>query len=790
VIDMSIRQLLLILAARKGTVVLVLLATLASAWAVSVFLPPRYTATATVYIDLRANERLVNPVLPQDHAASYMATQMDIIRSPRVALEVVQTTGRAADPKVREDFQKDTDGAGTIEFWAAEQLLKKLEVRPSRESSVLQVSFVSPDPEDAAKIANAFANTFIATHIRLRTDPAQKSAEIFSDRSQSLRQDLDRAQRQLSEFQRKQGLVVTDEKLDSELARLDQLTRQHTEAQAQTTDARSRQNLALEVTARNTDAGALPEVLANPTIVSLKGELAKQEARMRELEARLGASHPLLEQAQAEVESNRARLRSEIRALVAGFGNALRIAETRETKLGQAVDLQKARVLEMRRARDQAALLARDIEMAQKALESSRDRQANSRLESQIPQTNASVLNPAVPPAKPTFPRLKLNLALAGVLGLLLGGGMAVARENADRRLREMEDLATIPDMPALAEIATIPLPAPHATVARLPMPADVVLHYDDRAAPSPPLLPGPTEPDAGKDAANGPLALPTLERALGAILVQDGKLTSEELERVIAAQHETGDGFLVAAGRLKLLTPDEVSDALARHFDHPRIDADRSQLSRELVTLHTPFAPELEALRALRSQLLLRWFTSAPDHRALAIVGIEEAAGKSFLVANLAVLFAQSGMRTLVVDANLRRPRQHTIFGLGSSLGLSTLLAEQTAPDALRTFPDLPNLAVLPAGLVPPNPQELIARISFVNLIERFSKTFDVILIDTPAMTSCADAQMIAARARGALFVASRGVTRAARARAVARQLAEIGAARVGILLNRHATA
>ena len=276
-------------------------------------------------------------------------------------------------------------------------------------------------------------------------------------------------------------------------------------------------------------------------------------------------------------------------------------------------------------------------------------------------------------------------------------------------------------------------------------------------------------------------------ERSIGALLVDGGKLSSAGAEAVLRHARTHGLRFGDAAVALGMATPTDVQHALAMQFDYPYLAADDASISKEAVAAFAPFSPPVEALRALRTQLMLRWFGTEPAHRALAVVSPARREGRSYVAANLAVVFSQLGERTLLVDADLRAPRQHEIFGLGDRVGLSALLSGRAGDGAIQRIDRLLALSVLPAGATPPNPQELLGRPAFGLLLEELAMRFDVILLDTPAAEVGADLQAVAAVARGVMLVTRRNATRVGAALELTAELRGAGASVVGAVLNDH---
>ena len=282
--------------------------------------------------------------------------------------------------------------------------------------------------------------------------------------------------------------------------------------------------------------------------------------------------------------------------------------------------------------------------------------------------------------------------------------------------------------------------------------------------------------------------AAPRATRTLGAILVDSGQLTAEDAERVLHYQKQHRLRFGEAAVRLGLMNEADIQFALSRQFAYAylrKLPGDTRSLSDELVAAYQPFSSRVEQLRAIRSQLMLRWFDRAEERQVLTIVGAERGEGRTYLAANLAVVFAQLGERTLLVDADMRTPRQHFVFSLENRIGLSTLLAGRLREEAVVRIPDLAGLSILPAGPTPPNPLELLNRLNLEEFMLGVRGIYDVVIVDTPAMSMGEDAAMIAVKTGAALAVARSGATHVAAFTDMVQGLTDAGVAIVGSVLN-----
>jgi chain length determinant protein EpsF len=463
---MSLQLFLAALRARWRLFLLVCGATVLAAAAVSLALPKSYEASALLLVDAsREEQSLSNVFVPPRERVGYMQTQADILTSERVARRAVRDLELAQDPGLREAFA-EAGGAGSIEAWLAETLRRKLELETSQ-SNVIRLRYASPDPELAARVVNGFAQAYIDTMLELRVEPTRQAALWFDEQLKSLRASLEQAQERLTRYHRQEGILSVDERSDVENARLADLSAQLVKAEEQAIELRTREREAQAALGAG-GAERLPEVLASEAVRTLKADLARGEAALGELATQYGPRHPQYARRSAEIRELRARLAAEAGRVVAGVAHSRRQAERRAAELRAALEAQRARLLELKEGRNQLAVLARDVETAQRTYETALQRAVVSQVESRASQTSVALLNPAAAPRKPARPKVVLNVLLALAAGTLLGAGLVVLLEMFDRRVHTRADLAEASAVPLLGELGAwkpargrLALPAP-----------------------------------------------------------------------------------------------------------------------------------------------------------------------------------------------------------------------------------------------------------------------------------------------------------------------------------------
>ena len=438
---MNPSQYLLILKARYKIALLVLFVTVMGSLFIVQNLSKRYSASVTLVVDSRVRDPIAAMLLPNT-----IGTQVEIVKSNRIALKVVNLLKLDTDPTANQQWLASTGGQGKMEDWIADEIRNGLSVKSG--GDLINIEYSASDPTFAAEAANAFAHAYIDATVEMKVEPAKQFANWFSEQGKAQREELETAQSRLSKFQREKGIVSKEESLDTETTKLATLSSQLTTIQELASDARSKQ-LSGEDT--------LPEVMQNSVIAGLRSEINKQEVKLKDAEINIGNNHPQYLRLRSELTELKVRLDSEIRHFTRGFGATRTVNRSKEADLKAAIEAQKRKIFALREERDKLAVLQRDVDAAQRAFDTVATRYSQTNLESNATQANVSILNPAVIPLFPSFPKpLPIMLLLSLGVGSLLGAGAAMLAEMRDRRIRSPNDLAEMLQLPVLGVIRRV----------------------------------------------------------------------------------------------------------------------------------------------------------------------------------------------------------------------------------------------------------------------------------------------------------------------------------------------
>jgi chain length determinant protein EpsF len=450
---MDLQQYWLALKARRKAFFMVFAFTVVAAIVVSLAVPKRYDAVATVLIDAPDPQTMTTEarISPRERAG-YMMTQVELIRSGTVAERVARDLKLAQRPGARDEWESDTGGIGTLDEWLAKKLLEKLKV-DNGAANIISITFSSNDRKYSAAVANAFARAYLETSLEMRTEPSRAAATWFEGQLKALRADVMQAQTRLTAYQKKTGVIGTD-RADIEYTRLAELSTALSGARNGALEAEARYRQAREAASTAGAAAELPEVLSNPYIITVKTALQGAEGRLEDLSRELGKNHPQYQRAALEVQTLRERLNGETKKLIASLGNAAAQAKKREQELGAAVVAQQQRIVQTRDASVEMAVLTRDLESAQRAYDGAMQRYIATKVESRARQTNLALLTPAVEPVEAAAPRIGLISGLSVLIGLLLAAGIVYLLEMTDRRVRSRNDLEQKLAIPSLGNLS------------------------------------------------------------------------------------------------------------------------------------------------------------------------------------------------------------------------------------------------------------------------------------------------------------------------------------------------
>ena len=440
---MNLSHLLAVIRARWVPALTVFLLIVTASILYVIFATRVYTATASILIDSRPDP--VSALLTGGQTSpAVINTQTEIIRSDRVALRVVQNLKLADTADLKAAWEKTGKSGGTLQDWLVNFVETGLDVKTATPgSTVINISYKSADPRFAATVANAYVQAYLETSIELRVDPAKQYSGFFSDQQKAARDALETAQNKLSAFQKEKQIIGSDDHLDLELSRLNALTQNLVTIQQARVDASTRQG-------QIGNASQMAEVLGSGTVSGLKAELSTAELKLQELSSHYGDKNPQVVDAREAVASLRSKIARATNDVTGAVGIDARVSRQREAEISASLDAQRTKVLAMKETRDQAAVLARDVDNAQRAYDQVFARVNQTNLESQNRQSNATVISQASMPVDPSSPKVVASLVI-GIFAAVIGGlGMALLIEQFDKRIRTTSDAIDFLGLPVI----------------------------------------------------------------------------------------------------------------------------------------------------------------------------------------------------------------------------------------------------------------------------------------------------------------------------------------------------
>lgn len=456
-----------VIKSRKWIIIIAFITTVVTTGVGSYRMTPVYESTATLILDYTSS----NPLDMQGTSTSlansmeYIQTQAGIIKSRNVAGRVIDSLGLASNPYIIESFKKTKEKKGILSFlsrwrrqdrreddiktWLTDYLLSYTSVEPERDTRLLNITFKSPNPDFSAQVANAFADVYVQYNLALKISPLKDAVDWLEDKVLSLRESADKADEKLVEYKKETGLISRHDRYNDAMQKFDQLNRELITSEIRYDDIRIKKRQVDELRKKG-GVDSLPEVISNSLIQNLKTENMRLAKRLSELSDKVGINHPQYIQAQSELRTIREKITAEIKNIVAAIENEYHSAAKRREALTRAVEKQREIVLDLNKGMSEAGSLSMDADTFRRIYEAILTKYNETALRGDINRTNIFVMDKAESPAKPSSPRILLNMALAVVIGSFLGIGLAFLFEYMDTTIKTVDELETYYGVPVL----------------------------------------------------------------------------------------------------------------------------------------------------------------------------------------------------------------------------------------------------------------------------------------------------------------------------------------------------
>ena len=670
-IDLSPREphlydYLLILRKHQWLILSFLLAVVTIVTIATFRMKPVYVASAKIEIDREGSN-----ILPFQGTDSYdlmmdldnyIETQSRILTSETLALQTVRRTGFGVDPSFMSESRSDAIATGSL---ANQKLppevgafLGSLGVRRIPNTRLLEVSFESTDPQTASRMLNEHLNNYIEQNYKARYEATTAASKFLEQELDELSVKVRRSEDARIAYERNNQIWTVDESKTNNVTtqRLGDLNKELTDAQS---DSLKKQ--ALYEYAKAGDVDAVPAIRDNSVLQDMQKKRADLSVQYTDAVNQYGPNFPKVQRLQAQIKEMDDQMMRERKGIAGQLESDYREAKQHEELLSRALDQQKAEVASMSEKMIEYNVLKREAETNKSLYDSLQTKLKEAQISSGLKSSNIRIMDPAMVPTTPARPAKTRNIALAIIVGLVGGIGLALLREYLDNTVKTPDDVETLARLPSLA----------------------VVPAFGD------------------------------------------------------------GVGANKRAGVLK---------GASSNGHEKRI---------ELVAQHLPKSQMSEAFRALRTALLL----SQPERppQVILVTSALPREGKTTAAANLAVTLAQLGDKTVLVDADLRKPGVGRLLNLGTGkyAGLSSYLAGVSSLDLVTVpHPQIPNLAAIPTGPLPPNPADLLSSHKLSEAIAELRSKYKFVVIDSPPIMAATDAVVLSVQTDGVLLVVRSGET------------------------------
>ena len=455
---MGLAALLSVLSARKLTVLFAVAIAGATAFLLGMALPKNYKSTARVQVDSLQENLLTGLFEPRIRISEFLGQQAAVASSRNVALQVYDNLvaeGVFLPELFEADWRERTGGeivpGNDPRLWAADQLLRELEISADALESTLSITFRSDDPAQAAKIANAFASAYMDTILDQRQRRAARNAANFDEETRALALGIEDAQRDLTEFREESGIVgLGAQRLEDIEVELGALTMRLADAR---TDYSEAQSLLRQARQAGED-----ELLTVPLPAHMEAgqqaqaRLGAVQVQVQRLAERYGPEYPPL------VEARREKRALE-RTIMQAIEDNVEFAERRIASLEAAAKEKKDEVVALQETKQTYDVLARRVDASRQTYDLVSTRSLQESLQSRVDVIDVFMLARAVPPDRPATPPLPLIVAIGMIAGFFIGAGAAVSIELMEGRIRTGESIARVLRTGLVAEMSAPPEP-------------------------------------------------------------------------------------------------------------------------------------------------------------------------------------------------------------------------------------------------------------------------------------------------------------------------------------------
>ena len=713
---------------RKGTILSVTLAVFVLGAFSTFTQKPIYTAKSTLLIEKEPNILSFDQVLQIESGRDdYYQTQFKLLSSRGLADSVVDRLKLYENPEFVGKPGKRKKPIDPTDYVFREGLvggfLGRLAVKPVRLTRLVEVSFSAGDPKLAAECVNELAAAFIDLNINIKYAATEQATTFLSEQIKGLQSEIEQKGKQLQGFEAEANIVALSDTETTVIDRLGQLNKALTEAQIDRSQKEATWN-----GLKNVGPDYVPEAINNPLIQRLREDYVRLKREYQKMEERFQPDYPELQRTKVELESARKSLEDETQNLVKGAYSEYQTALNKEKSLETEFNEQKNAAFQMNSSAVLYNGLKVEIQNKKTLLDSLLRRESETGVEARLKglrTSNVRVVDRARVPVSPSSPNKRRNLILALILGLGGGVGLALLFDFLDNSVKTSEDVERYAGLPTLGVVPKFSLEG-----------ANKAYSYGRR-------LKGRKEPKQ-------------LEAGTGEV-VEAGAAPSGEGSADVSAG--AGAPFVAAV---------ETAEA------HRAI---------ELVPHYFPNSRLAESYRSIRTALLL----SSADHpvKTIVVTSALPGEGKTASTANLAVTLAQSGKTVVLVDADLRRPRQHRLFKVKNTFGLTTYLTDSVPIKDVIKSTEIPNLFLINAGPIPPNPAELLGSEKMTRFIKMMGEECDYMLFDLPPMLEISDALVLGAKVDGVVLVVWGDKTSREALKKVREKLDMLKVRTLGVIIN-----